>query len=121
MWWRRAGAPRERLPGHLALTGAALATLCCAGLRRPQAASVCAAAWLSGTAVLALSRIMPGPRTPDEVVTMALTSAAIPPAATWHWLRGQVVHRATPPLVAYEGGAPPDARRRRRLLERAHP
>jgi histidinol-phosphate phosphatase family protein len=46
------------------------------------------AGWLGGTAELALARIFPGPRTPSEVATMAITSVLIPPAATWHWLRG---------------------------------
>jgi hypothetical protein len=35
---------------------------------------------------------------------MVLTSAAIPPAATAHWLRGWVRGRAAKPLVA-AGGA----------------
>ena len=46
------------------------------------------AGWLAGTAELALARVLPGPRTPAEVATMALTSVLLPPAATWHWLRG---------------------------------
>ncbi|WP_055490894.1 glycosyltransferase family 2 protein [Streptomyces sp. TP-A0356] len=111
-WWGRAGAPRGRLPRHLAVTGAGVAALSCAVLRRPRAAGVCAVAWLAGTAEFALARIMPGPRNPDELVTMALTSVVIPPVATWHWLRGQVVHRATPSLVAYQAGAPTRARQR---------
>jgi histidinol-phosphate phosphatase family protein len=44
--------------------------------------------WLAGTGELALARIMPGPRTADEVATMAVTSVLLPPAATWHWLSG---------------------------------
>jgi hypothetical protein len=43
---------------------------------------VAAAGWAVGTWELARARIAPGPRTPDEVVTMLLTSAALPPAAT---------------------------------------
>ncbi|MER6347982.1 glycosyltransferase family 2 protein [Streptomyces sp. NPDC001595] len=99
-WWRRADAPRGRLPGHLAVTGAAVAALSCAALRRHRAATVCGALWLTGTAEFALARIRPGPRSREEVVTMALTSVAIPPAAVWHWLRGQIAHRAAPPLEA---------------------
>jgi GT2 family glycosyltransferase len=108
-WWSRAGAPRGRLPRHLAVTAAAVAALACAALRRPRAATACAAVWLAGTAEFALARIAPGPRTRDEVVTMALTSVVIPPAAVRHWLRGQVVHRRTPPLEAYGSGEPPRA------------
>ncbi|MFJ5531865.1 glycosyltransferase family 2 protein [Streptomyces sp. NPDC093261] len=119
-WWRRAGAPRGRLPGHLAVTAAAAATLCCAVLGRPRAATMCAAAWLAGTAEFALSRIAAGPRTRNEVTTMTLTSVAIPPAAVWHWLRGHIVHRHTSPLAVYEAGAPPrDPRRPAR--ERVRP
>jgi hypothetical protein len=119
-WWTRAGAPRGRLPGHLAVTGAAVAALGCAILRRPRAAAVCAASWLAGTAEFALARIGPGPRTLDEVATMALTSVLIPPAATWHWLRGQVVHRGAPPLLA-NGADAPSRVRPRPIEERVHP
>ncbi|GAA3847391.1 glycosyltransferase [Streptomyces phyllanthi] len=108
-WWRRADAPRGRLPAHLAVTGAGAAALACALLGRGRAAAACASAWLAGTAEFALARILPGPRTRDEILTMTLTSVLIPPAATWHWLRGQVVHRATPPLRPYGPGGPPHA------------
>lgn len=108
-WWHRAGAPRGRLPAHLAVTGAGVAALACAVLGRPRAVAACAAVWLAGTAGFALARILPGPRTRDEAVTMALTSVLIPPAATWHWLRGQAVHRATPPLVPHRAGEPTHA------------
>jgi histidinol-phosphate phosphatase family protein len=49
---------------------------------------VAGAGWLAGTAELTLARVLPGPRTPAEVATMAVTSALLPPAASWHWLRG---------------------------------
>jgi hypothetical protein len=94
-WWERAGAPRGRLPGHLAVTALAVTGLACAVLGRPRAAALCAAGWLTGTAEFALARILPGPRTPDEMIGMALTSVAIPPAAVWHRLRGEVTHRGT--------------------------
>ena len=29
-----------------------------------------------------------GPRTPDEILTMLITSIVIPPAAVWHWFVG---------------------------------
>ncbi|MEU5576820.1 glycosyltransferase [Streptomyces huasconensis] len=108
-WWTRAAAPRGRLPRHLAVTAAALATLGCAALRRPAATTVCATAWLAGTAEFALARILPGPRDREEVLTMAMTSVLIPPAAVWHWLRGQIVHRGATPLDPYADphGHPP--------------
>ncbi|MFF3285725.1 glycosyltransferase family 2 protein [Streptomyces sp. NPDC003023] len=96
-WWQRADAPRGRLPGHLAVTAAGAAALSCAALARPAAATVCAALWLAGTAEFAWARIAPGPRTRDEVVSMALTSALIPPVAAWHWIGAHLRHRITPP------------------------
>ncbi|GAA2262819.1 glycosyltransferase [Streptomyces atrovirens] len=92
-WWRRAQAPRGRLPAHLALTAAGLTAAGCLLSGRPRTAVACATGWLAGTAEFALARILPGPRTRDEIVTMALTSVLVPPAATWHWLRGHVLHR----------------------------
>ncbi|MEU0371744.1 transferase, partial [Streptomyces sp. NPDC006283] len=89
------GAPHP--PPHTVPAGAA-AALSCAAAARPVAASACAALWLAGTAEFAWARIAPGPRTRDEIVSMALTSALIPPVATWHWLGAQLRHRRTPPL-----------------------
>ncbi|WP_309058472.1 glycosyltransferase [Streptomyces sp.] len=110
-WWRRAEAPRGRLPVHLAVTSAGLAAVGCALSGRPRAAAACAAGWLAGTAEFALARILPGPRTRDEIVTMVLTSALVPPAAAWHWLRGQVVHRAAPRHAPHRSGNPASAHR----------
>ncbi|MEV5343832.1 transferase, partial [Streptomyces sp. NPDC052676] len=78
---------------------------------RPGAAAACGALWLAGTAEFALARVRPGPRTRDEVVTMALTSVAIPPTAVWHWLRGQVVHRGTTPFTPSGTAGPPQGQR----------
>jgi histidinol-phosphate phosphatase family protein len=87
-WRRRAGVGRGRRAGHLVITAAA-ATACLALLgRRPRLAALTALAWVGGTAELAWRRIAPGPRTREEIVTMLLTSAAIPPVAVYHWLRG---------------------------------
>jgi HAD superfamily hydrolase (TIGR01662 family) len=58
---------------------------------------VAAAVWLAGTAEFAWARIRPGPRTRDETVIMAMTSAAIPALASWHVLRGLVRHRRARP------------------------
>jgi HAD superfamily hydrolase (TIGR01662 family) len=95
-WRERAHAALGRRPQHTAVTAAALAAVGGAALRRPRAAALAAAAWLAGTAEFAWARIAPGPRTRDEVTTMILTSAAIPPLATWHWLAGVVRHRRVP-------------------------
>ncbi|MGW7101739.1 glycosyltransferase family 2 protein [Streptomyces sp. NPDC054838] len=96
-WWSRASAPRGRLPRHLLVTGAAAGAVSCAVLGRRGAALACATGWLAGTAEFAGARIAPGPRTRQEVLSMAVTSVLIPPVATWHWLRGQVRHRRALP------------------------
>lgn len=87
-WRQRAGVPAGRRPRHLAITAALLAGL--AGLvtgQRPLA-KLGLATWAAGTAELAWARIAPGPRNAAEVVTMLVTSAALPVAAAGHWLRG---------------------------------
>jgi hypothetical protein len=82
------GVHRGRRARHLATTAAGAAALVAAGTRRPAVALGAGALWAAGTAELAWARIAPGPRTADEVATMVVTSVALPPAATWHWLRG---------------------------------
>jgi histidinol-phosphate phosphatase family protein len=96
-WRSRAAAPRGRRPEHLAVTAAAALAVVGAATRNPPAAAGGAALWLAGTARFTWARIAPGPRTGDEVATMALTSALIPPAATWHWVRGLWRHRDARP------------------------
>ncbi|GHJ32863.1 transferase [Streptomyces hygroscopicus subsp. sporocinereus] len=93
-WWARADAPRGRLPLHLAVTAAGAAALLGAVAGRRRTAAAGALLWLAGTAEFALARIRPGPRTPDEIATMAVTSAVIPAVATGHWLAGLVRHRS---------------------------
>ncbi|NJP45820.1 glycosyltransferase family 2 protein [Actinacidiphila epipremni] len=92
-WWTRARAPRGRLPGHAAVGLAAACALLLAAAGRPRPAAALAGLWAAGTAEFAWRRIAPGPRTKDEVATMLLTSAAIPPAALAHWAAGYVRHR----------------------------
>lgn len=109
-WWARAAAPRGRLPRHLVVTAAGTAAAGLALTGRNRAACVCAAGWLAGTAEFAAARIAPGPRTRAEVLTMAVTSVVIPPAAAWHWLRGHVLHRAArPPRPTRPPGGPAPA------------
>ncbi|MEW2135668.1 glycosyltransferase [Streptomyces sp. NPDC005409] len=106
-WWGRAGAPRGRLPRHVAVTAAAAAAVGCALAGRRGAAAWCAAGWAAGTAEFAAARIAPGPRTPSEVLTMTVTSAVIPVVAVWHWLRGTAVYRRIRPA---DPAAPPASR-----------
>jgi hypothetical protein len=87
-WRAVTGVHRGRRARHLATTAAGAAAVVAAGARRPAVALGAGALWAAGTAELAWARIAPGPRSADEVATMVVTSVALPPAATWHWLRG---------------------------------
>jgi histidinol-phosphate phosphatase family protein len=98
--WRDPGEPRGRRPRHLAVTAAGALALAAAAVGRRRLAAVGAAGWLAGTVELAWARIAPGPRTRNEVLTMAATSAAIPTAASYHWLRGRFRWRGARPLAA---------------------
>ncbi|HET8614568.1 MAG TPA: HAD-IIIA family hydrolase [Actinomycetales bacterium] len=95
-WRTEAGCPPGRLRWHAATAASAAATLLAAttGLRRT--ATVAAAAWAALTADFAARRIAPGPRTPREVLTMVMTSVAIPPYAVAQRVLGTVAHRSQP-------------------------
>jgi hypothetical protein len=98
-WRELAEVGRGRRRRHLAVTaaGAAAALLLATG-RRP-AALLAGAGWAAGVGEFAAARIRPGPRSRDEVLTMAATSVLLPPLATYHWLRGLVRHRHVGPAV----------------------
>jgi HAD superfamily hydrolase (TIGR01662 family) len=99
-WRRRAEAGRGRKPQHLAITAAGLTAAGAALAGRRRLALLAAGLWLGGTAEFAWRRISPGPRTPGEIASMVLTSAAIPPIAIWHWTRGLLTPaRARRPLA----------------------
>lgn len=87
-WRHAAGVQRGRRPWHLATAACGCAALAAPLLGRWRIAATALAGWTALTADFAWRRIAPGPRTRDEVATMLLTSALIPPAATYHWLRG---------------------------------
>ena len=87
-WREKLGVPRGRRRRHAAVTAAGLGAAVAGALGARRSACVLAAAWLAGTAEFAATRIAPGPRTRDETLTMLLTSVAIPPLATAHWIRG---------------------------------
>jgi glycosyltransferase involved in cell wall biosynthesis len=97
-WWRRADAPRGRLPRHTLVTAAGIAAAGCALAGRRRAAGVAGALWALGTAEFAAARIAPGPRTRPEIATMLATSVLIPPLAVRHWVDGLVRHRRAVPL-----------------------
>ncbi|MFU8872677.1 glycosyltransferase family 2 protein [Micromonospora sp. SL4-19] len=115
--WRTAlELPPGRRPGHVAVAAAGAVALAATGLRAvdgPGAlrrglgvvAAVAGLGWAAGTAEFARVRIAPGPRTPDEVVTMLVTSVLIPPLAVVHWIRGWWRARSVPArkVVAVDG------------------
>ncbi|GAA1879491.1 HAD-IIIA family hydrolase [Actinomadura bangladeshensis] len=91
-WRARAGEGRGLLARHALTTAAGLLALAAAPKSR-TAAAVAGGAWAALTARFAYERIRPGPKTPGEMARMLVTSAAIPPAAIWHRVRGLAVHR----------------------------
>ncbi|MEU4657609.1 glycosyltransferase [Streptomyces sp. NPDC023723] len=95
-WWDKAVAPRGRIRRHLAITAAGAAALLLGAAGRPRAAALAGLGWAAGTAEFAWARIGPGPRSRAEVTTMLVTSALIPPAATWHRIGGELRHRSAP-------------------------
>jgi histidinol-phosphate phosphatase family protein len=109
-WRDRAGVASGRRPRHLLITAAAAAAAVAALLGHRRAAAAAAAGWAAGTVELAWARIAPGPWTPAEIATLAVTSALLPAAATRHWLGGWwVVLRDRPrraPLTGTHGAAP---------------
>ncbi|WP_028642373.1 HAD-IIIA family hydrolase [Nocardioides sp. URHA0020] len=96
-WHRRAQAPVGRRARNAAITALGLVALGAECARRRPLAVGAAAAWAAGSLELAWARIAPGPRDRAEVRRMLLTSIAIPPAATFHSLRGLVRHRGARP------------------------
>ena len=106
-WRGRAEAPEGRRRRHLLTTALGAAALGTAALGATRPARVFGALWAGYTAEFALQRIVPGPKTAREVGTMVLTSAAIPPVATFYWLTGLVrarkltAHRFGPPAAVF--------------------
>ncbi|MFI6514897.1 HAD-IIIA family hydrolase [Spirillospora sp. NPDC050679] len=100
-WRLRAREHNGRFPRHVLTTAAGLLALAAApARRRPAGRAVmlgAAAVWAAMTAEFAAARIRPGPRTPGETFRMLVTSAAIPPAAVRHRVRGTLAHRDAGP------------------------
>jgi len=96
-WRERGRAPAGLLPRHLATTALGATALGALGLRRHRVAGVTAALWAVQVARFWNLRRTPGRDTPREVLQLALTSAAIPPAAAWWALSGRVRARRLAP------------------------
>ncbi|MEV4109660.1 glycosyltransferase [Nonomuraea sp. NPDC049695] len=97
-WSRRAGGRllgrQGSRPGRGLVDGALMRRPGAGGRdARPRQAGVLAAlagaAWAAMTAEFAWRRIAPGPRTPEEMWRMVVTSVVIPPVACVHRLRGE--------------------------------
>ncbi|MCW2667094.1 MAG: transferase [Frankiales bacterium] len=113
-WRAAAHVPAGRRPWHLATTASLLVSVAGALAGRPGLARAGALAWAGLTADFARRRVAPGPRTPHEVASMAVTSAVLPVAATGHWLLGHLRLRAllssgspVPPVRAREAASVP--------------
>ena len=121
-WRERAGVPSGRRPRHLAVAGAGTAAVAALAAGAPRVAALAAAGWAVGTAELAWARIAPGPRTPDEALTMAWTSALMPFAATGWWLAGHATLRrrlaAPAPVPVTSSPAPSSSRPAAVLFDR---
>ncbi|RLP93708.1 glycosyltransferase family 2 protein [Micromonospora sp. CV4] len=116
-WRRQLDLPPGRRLRHVAVTAAgavALLGLMLHALRPPQGrrravgvvAGVAALGWATGTAEFARVRVVPGPRTRDEVLTMLVTSALIPPLAVARWVGGWWRTRAVPAGAVVTAGRP---------------
>lgn len=88
-WRRRSFAGRGRFGRYAVTTGVAAAAVGLLLSGRPRAATVPVAVWTALTSRFAVQRILPGPRTRAEIGRMLISSAAIPPTAVYHRLRGE--------------------------------
>jgi glycosyltransferase involved in cell wall biosynthesis len=87
--WRAAcGAGPGRLATHVATVGCSLLAFVALASGAIRIALLAFSIWGALIGAFAYARIAPGPRTRDEVVTMLLTSIAIPYAAIYHRMLG---------------------------------
>ena len=96
-WRQRIGVEPGAWRSYPVTTGLGLAGAAALAVGRRRVAMVAGGLWAARTARFAWRRIAPGPRTPAEVAAMLVTSAAIPPAACYHRLRGWLRWRAVAP------------------------
>jgi HAD superfamily hydrolase (TIGR01662 family) len=96
-WRVHTAVPPGRFPRHVAITLAGLSAVAAVTQGRRSLGTAAGLLWLAGTTEFAAARIRPGPRTPGEIAAMVVTSAAIPPLACWHRLRGWVHARRVEP------------------------
>ncbi len=89
-WREKAQIPAGRRRQHLFTTAMGICALSAAAAGYRRLAVTGFIGWVAATAEFAWRRIIPGPRTADEVKKMALTSVAIPAVATYQLLQGVV-------------------------------
>jgi HAD superfamily hydrolase (TIGR01662 family) len=99
-WRKRIGDGPGRLRRHGLNTAAAAIALGAAAGRHLRVAGLAGLVWAALTTEFAAHRILPGPRSADEVARMLVTSIAIPPVACWHRLAGELRWRAVPRATA---------------------
>jgi HAD superfamily hydrolase (TIGR01662 family) len=87
-WHRRAASSVGRRSLHLLTTVSLLAGVVGTLSRRRWLAIAGFGSWAATTTEFAWARIAPGPRTAQEIGTMVVTSLAIPPVASAHWMQG---------------------------------
>jgi histidinol-phosphate phosphatase family protein len=92
-WRELTEAGPGRLGRHTLTTAAGFAALGLSLAKMRRGAAGAGVTWLALTAEFALRRILPGPRTGDEIARMAVTSSLIPPAACWARLSGELSAR----------------------------
>lgn len=98
-WRQRIGEGPGRLRRHILTTAAAGVALAAAARRHSWVAGGAALLWTALTTEFAAHRILPGPRSADEIGRMLVTSIAIPPVACWHRLAGELRWRAVRPAI----------------------
>ncbi|HEU5483921.1 MAG TPA: HAD-IIIA family hydrolase [Microlunatus sp.] len=92
-WRAQIGEGPGRTGRHLLAVGAAVTALAGVATGRGRLTAAGAATWAAVTTEFAVRRILPGPRTPAEIATMIITSAAIPPVALGWRLLGELRSR----------------------------
>ena len=109
-WRDRIGVPPGAWRAYPLTTGLGLAGVAALVAGHRRAAAAAGALWAARTARFAWRRTAPGPRTAAEVAAMVATSAAIPPAACYHRLRGWLRWRSVAPAARADQGDEPDER-----------
>lgn len=87
-WREMCSAGSGRLGTHAAIVAGSVAAIAALIVQWNAGFAAAGVLWALLVGVFAYERIAPGPRNADEIVTMVLTSAAIPYAAVFHTVRG---------------------------------